>query len=415
MAEIISLRPKRQLWMILAIVFFGFIGLSMPYLIFPSLFLDPTRSIIPSDGNRSLFLGITLAAYPLGQFFGSPILGALSDDYGRRKIMSGSLLITASCTLVTALSIEGKMLWLLISSRFVAGLMEGNLAIARSMAADIKQLSKQETFGKISAASSIAYLLGPLLGGLLSDATLYPSFALSTPFFMMCILFVCLSLVSFFMIAEKSIATVITKRSTWERINFFQRLRVLFRNKKMKFLLIMVSLFTLAVDIFYEFGPVYLTVKWMIGPAELAIYNGMLCVGITIGSGWLVTALSKHYSNQIVISSAIAGFIATMMGIVFVNQHVLMLLLFFSIGCAIGITTTHLTVQVSDAASEKMQGEVMGAQTSLRVLGDALICLLGGVLLLLSSKIILVMAAGIALWTMYFYLRSSSRYCINHH
>lgn len=412
MSEIISKQtPKRQLGIILAIVFFGFLGLSMPYLIFPSLFLDPSHSMIPSDwseSSRSLFLGITLAAYPLGQFFGSPILGAFSDDYGRRKIMSGSLLVSGGCTLLTALSIEGNVLWLLISSRFVAGLMEGNLAIARSMAADIKQLSKHETFGKINAAASVAYILGPLLGGLLSDKSVYSHFTLSTPFFIMCVLFLCLSLASFFMVAEKPISARISKRSIWERINFVQRFKVLFRNKKLKFLLVMVSLFTLAVDIFYEFGPVYLTVKWMISPLELAIYNGMLCVGLAIGNGWLAAVLSKHYSVQTVVSLAMIGFAITIMGIVFVDQHLLMLLFFLGIGFTIAIVTTNLTVQVSDAVSEKIQGEVMGVQTSIRVLGDALICLLGGVLLLISSKIILIVAAGIVFWTVSCYLRKPS-------
>ncbi len=81
--------PKFQLWVILSIVFFGFLGLSIPYLIFPSIFLNPAYTILPptwSEAERGMFLGITLAAYPLGQFIGSPILGSLSDEYGRRKV-----------------------------------------------------------------------------------------------------------------------------------------------------------------------------------------------------------------------------------------------------------------------------------------------------------------------------------------
>jgi len=79
---------RKQFWVILVIVFLGFIGISMPYLIFPALFLNPAYSFLPTtwgDSSRALFLGITLAAYPLGQFFGSPILGSLSDEYGRKK------------------------------------------------------------------------------------------------------------------------------------------------------------------------------------------------------------------------------------------------------------------------------------------------------------------------------------------
>ena len=54
-------------------------------------------------------------------------------------------------------------------------------------------------------------------------------------------------------------------RTVWQRINFIQRMSVLFSNKKLKFLLLISTAFTLAVDMFYEFGPVYLTVKWTLG------------------------------------------------------------------------------------------------------------------------------------------------------
>ena len=189
-------KQKRQFWVILVIVFIGFLGISMPYLIFPSLFLNPAYSILPESwggSSRALFLGITLAAYPLGQFIGSPILGSLSDDYGRKQLLSGSLLISAICNLFSGLAIEWHHLGLLIASRFAAGLMEGNVAIARAMAADITTISKHETFGKINAAASIAYLLGPLLGGLMTEKDLFEDLTFSTPFYFTCILFFCLA------------------------------------------------------------------------------------------------------------------------------------------------------------------------------------------------------------------------------
>lgn len=135
-------KQKRQFWVILTIIFLGFLGISMPYLIFPALFLNPAYSILPtgwSQSSHALFLGITLAAYPLGQFIGSPILGALSDDYGRKQVLAGSLIVSAIANLFTGFAIDWHFLGLLIASRFIAGIMEGNIAIARVMATDIKK------------------------------------------------------------------------------------------------------------------------------------------------------------------------------------------------------------------------------------------------------------------------------------
>ena len=82
---------KQQLWIILLIVFIGFIGTSIAYPIFPPLFLHPEQgSIVPvtwHESMRGIFLGIALAVYPLGQFIGSPILGGCSDRYGRKRML----------------------------------------------------------------------------------------------------------------------------------------------------------------------------------------------------------------------------------------------------------------------------------------------------------------------------------------
>ncbi|HAB99117.1 MAG TPA: MFS transporter [Parachlamydiales bacterium] len=396
----------RQFWVILLIVFLGFLGISIPYLIFPPLFLNLEYSFLPlswGESSRALFLGVTLAAYPLGQFIGSPILGALSDDYGRKHLLSASLVVTAICNFFTALAIAKQHVGMLIISRFLAGLMEGNIAIARAMCADLNKLSKHDTFGKINAVTSIAYLIGPFLGGLMSDKSLLEGLTTSTPFFFICVLFVFLAGLSALVLKNSPKAGTKKARTLWQRFNFIKRMSALFSNQRLKTLMIASTCFTLAVDIFYEFAPVYLTVKWTLGPAQLIFYNGALCLGLAVGNGWLPAFTSTRTSNRRLIIGAIGGFAFFLTGIVTTNSHFFMLLGFGLCGLAIGLAVTLLTVNISDSVSDSMQGEVMGTQVSLRVLGDSIICLLGGVLLIQSSKIILVLAASISLVTMLYY------------
>lgn len=398
---------KKQFWVILIIVFLGFVGISMPYLIFPALFLNPDYSIVPSswgDTTRAIFLGITLAAYPLGQFLGSPILGSLSDDYGRKPLLAGSLLIAGLSNLLSGWSIAWQYLGLLIFSRFLAGLMEGNIAIARAMASDLKLLSKHETFGKINAVASIAFLIGPLLGGLMTDKFLFKELTTSTPFYTIFVLFIALAGLSTFALKKTSAITPKEIRSFWQRINLIKRLSLLFTNKQLQSLMIISTCFTLAVDIFYEFGPVYLTVKWTFVPSDLITYNAGLCIGLALGNGWLPAWTSKFISNQrLIILSSIAGFSFLLIGIVQTNSTALMLFLFSISGIVIGLAVTLITVKISNSVEDAIQGEVMGVQLSLRVLGDGMICLFGGFLLLLSSKIILLFASLLAAGTFAYY------------
>ena len=399
-------KDKRQFLVILTIVFFGFVGISIPYLIFPALFLNPSFSILPvdwSETSHALFLGITLAAYPLGQFIGAPILGALSDDYGRKNILTLSLLITAFCNLFTGFAIARHHLGLLIISRLIAGFMEGNIAIARAMAADIKTISKHKTLGRINAITSIGYLIGPLLGAVMTDKNIWEGATTSTPFFFICLLFFCLTGLSALMFKQSVIKTAIKVRTFKQRINFIKNISELFSNKQVKSLMIASTLFTLAVDIFYEFGPVYLTIKWTLSPPQLILYNCVLCFSLAAGNGWLPTFLSSRISIRSLVTCSIGGFSLFIIGIVITGSSFLMLLLFALMGLAIGLAVTLITVKISDSVSDSIQGEVMGTQLSLRVLGDAMICLFGGALLMLSSKLILIVAVAMSVISMFYY------------
>src|SRR3990167_4348613 len=86
---------RQQLWIILLIVFIGFVGTSIAYPIFPPLYLHPAHgSILPSawhENARSIFLGMPLPTYPLGEFVGSPILVGCSVRYGRKRMLILSL------------------------------------------------------------------------------------------------------------------------------------------------------------------------------------------------------------------------------------------------------------------------------------------------------------------------------------
>lgn len=399
-------QQRQQFWVILLIVFLGFLGISMPYLIFPALFINPTLSILPpewSEFSRALFLGITLAAYPLGQFFGSPILGSLSDDYGRKHLISITLLISAFCNVLTGYAIIHQQLTLLIISRFMAGLMEGNIAIARAMAADLTLLSKHETFGKINAVTSTGYLIGPLLGGLISDNSLSEYLTVATPFYFSAFLFIALAGLSTLVLKQGARSTA-AARSFWQRINLVKRLGELFSNKHLKFLMIISTSYTLAIDIFYEFAPVYLTVKWSLDPAQLVIYNAILCFTLAIGNGWLASFLSTRVSIRGTIISAIGLFSLLVLGVALTDSTVIMMLLFALCGLTISASMTLLTVKISNSVSDSIQGETMGVQLSLRVLGDAFICLFGGVLLFFSAKLILILAAVLSALTMGYYL-----------
>ncbi len=402
---------KKQLNIILLIVFIGFMGASLPYTIFAPLFLNHTHSIdlIPANwnlSNRGLMLGIALAAYPFGQFFGSPLLGGLSDRYGRKFMLILSLSLSAIGHLLAAISLTIHSLSLLLFSRFFTGLMEGNIAIVQSMAGDFKHIRKEFSFGRIFAIGSMGYILGPLLGGIISDNKIYHAFSYALPFYVATFV----ALITVFLSATQ--LTVFEQNSNnialLQRFNFYKRLKVLFSRRKLKNLLIVSIIFTFAVDIFYEFGPVYLTLLWQMSPSQIAIYNTTLCFGLILGSFNLASLSFFNTRTMIIISMLIT---ATAFGLMVLFQQVILtLFLFFLAGLGIAGTSTRLNVQISNNADKHIHGETIGNQFGLRMLGDSIICLLGGIMIAHNALLPIFLSTLIAITAFIFYHRASKNF-----
>lgn len=399
---------KQQLWIILLVVFMSFLGTSIAYPIFPPLFLHPSQgSIIPAtwpDSARSLLLGIALSVYPLGQFVGSPIFGGSSDRYGRKPVLMISLAGSVIGYLLTMLSLKFNLLWVLIASRFITGVMEGNIAIVRAMAAELGSISKYKSLGRINGVAAIGYVMGPLLGGFLSDNHLVSWFSYSFPFLLSTLFAFIAFIFALIKLKERGITTQ-SDITIWQRFNLIGRFRVLFKSSAtLKYLLICSTIFTFSIDIFYEFSPVYLTGLWAMTPAGIAVYTAILSIALATGSGWLPLFFSRYFSTHKVIAGAIF-IVAIIFGLMILfPSPIFVFILFGLVGLSIATANTNLMVQVSNAADKSIQGEAMGAQLSLRTLGDGIICLIGGWLIISSVMLPIIFCCLIATLSLIVYL-----------
>lgn len=114
------------------------VGIIIPVL--PALFFEPETSIVASSftsDQRSLLYGALLAVFPLLQFFGAPMLGSLSDRYGRKPVLLVSQTGTMLGYILLALAIYWQNLPLLFFSRMLPGFTGGNIAVILSSIADL--------------------------------------------------------------------------------------------------------------------------------------------------------------------------------------------------------------------------------------------------------------------------------------
>lgn len=138
------------------------IGLIMP--VMPDLIRETTGGTL---GQAAIWGGILSTAFAAMQFLFGPVLGALSDRFGRRPVLLVSLLVMAADYMVMALA---GSIWLLLAGRVVGGITAATHSTASAYMADISEPhQKAANFGLIGAAFGVGFVLGPVIGGLLAE------------------------------------------------------------------------------------------------------------------------------------------------------------------------------------------------------------------------------------------------------
>lgn len=165
---------------VLPILFFtlmlDMVGTGMVFPIIPILFTDPSsHSFLLTGYSQSmqfLVAGLVTALFGLMQFIAAPVLGELSDAYGRKKLLTLGVGVLAVSQVVFGFGIEIASIGLILVARAVAGLAGANFSIAQAAIADVSEpKDRAKNFGIIGAAFGIGFILGPVLGGWIAGIT----------------------------------------------------------------------------------------------------------------------------------------------------------------------------------------------------------------------------------------------------
>jgi MFS transporter, DHA1 family, tetracycline resistance protein len=161
-------------------------GFGLVYPMMSALFGDPHSTLLPPDAApawRNFCLGLGYGVYPFFMFFGSSLMGALSDGFGRRRILLLCVFGLSASYFMMALGAILPSLWLLLAGRGLSGLMAGCQGIAQAAIVDVSgPADKARNMSVMSIAFSAGVIVGPVLGGVASDATIAPWFGYGTPF-----------------------------------------------------------------------------------------------------------------------------------------------------------------------------------------------------------------------------------------
>jgi MFS transporter, DHA1 family, tetracycline resistance protein len=155
--------PRHALVFILATILIDAIGVGLIFPMMPDLM---ARVGAADTGTGALWGGVLMAAYAAMQFIFAPIVGGLSDAFGRRPVLIVALATLAVDYAIMALATG---FWLLLIGRMLAGIAGATYITATAYLADISPPEKRAaSFGLIGATFGIGFVMGPALGGVLA-------------------------------------------------------------------------------------------------------------------------------------------------------------------------------------------------------------------------------------------------------
>ncbi len=372
---------KSPLFIVFCIVLVDVLGIGILIPVIPLLLTDPTypyhlSSLTIAEGY--VLLGFLTAIYPLMQFIATPLLGQLSDRVGRKPVLAVSLLGTSLSYVVFAIAIITKNIPLLFISRAVDGITGGNISVAQAAIADSTTPEKRaRSFGIIGAAFGMGFVIGPFLGGKLSDPTLISWFDAATPFWFAAILAFLNMLAVLFLFNET------LKEKTHHAFHFFQSIMNIgkaFALPKLRKLFSVTFLFHSGFTFYTTFFGAYLIFKFGFSQGNIGDYFAFVGVCIALTQAVVTGFVGKRFSPYAIISVALLGVSATVLSFVLVESSWMLYAITLPQAVCMGLIMANLNGLISRSGDPRKQGEVLGIAASVQALAQTIPPMIGGYL-----------------------------------
>ncbi len=379
---------------ILLTAFIDMIGIGLIIPIISPLIINNVGGILPSflADQRELVYGLLTACYPLAQFFGAPLLGALSDRHGRKPMLMISLFGSMVGYAVFAYGIIIGNLWVILGARLLDGFTGGNISIVFSAVGDISDgKSRAKNFGMIGMMAGLGFILGPSMGGILANPELVDWFNPSTPFLAAALL--CATNVGLvYFLFKETIKVRTTKKIGL--FSGFQNLKIGFTLPNLRSLFTVGFLATFGFSFFTQFFSVYMVKHFHYDETDLGYIFGYIGICIAIVQGGLVRIASKYFSAQSILKVTMLGLALSIPAVLLPAGLAGILMVLFFLAVFHGLGQPNLNSLVSGEAEPGQQGLVMGINQSMASFGNSLPPLIGGVLGVLSYQMPIV-AGGV--------------------
>ena len=341
-------RSRLTLTCILVTILLDMIGVGIIVPVLPELLEDLTGG---SVANAAVIGGYLVFTYAFMQFVFSPVLGNLSDRFGRRPILLCSLLGLTFDYLMMSIA---PVVWYLFIGRVIAGIAGAALATATAYMADITPPHKRtHRFGLIGAAFGLGFIIGPVIGGELGE------FGPRVPFYAAAGLAFANFLFGLLVLPE-SLPKPMRRKFDIRRANPFGAVLALRKYPAVLWLLVVLFFLQLATQALPQVFPYFPVEVFNFTSSSIGRTLGAFGIGFAFSQAVLAAPLSKGIGEPAVGIVGLLAAATAFAGIAF-SADVYQLYLFIALGTVSGLAPPAINGVLSRQVPDNSQGELQGA------------------------------------------------------
>lgn len=355
--------------LMIAITFLTTIGMTIVFPVLPFIL----QQYVP-EASLALWVGVLESVYALCAFVAAPVLGSLSDRYGRKPILVISVLGSAAGFAMFGI---GGALWVLLVSRVVDGLTAGDMPVMFAYVADITPPEKRaQRYGLLGALGGIGFMVGPAIGALLANINL------SAPVFATAAIAALVGLVSAAVLPESLAPQNRSKQVKLEELHPFKVISAAFARKELRPLLIGITLIGIPFAFFGNNVSVLALDEIHWGPTEVGLLLSGVGVTDIVIQGVLLGFLVRKFGERGVVVGGMAGQLIGCVGLALVAGILPLPWLLASAGLVFaagqGGMQAALDGLMSASVGADEQGWLAGGLSSLGSAVQMIVPLLGG-------------------------------------
>ena len=347
---------KLPIFVIFTTVVLDSMGIGIIIPVMPALFADVTGTEKISD--IAIWGGLLASTFALMQFIFGPILGALSDRYGRKPILLLALFVMAAYYLLMGFA---QTLWLLFLGRLIGGITAATHATANAYMADISSPEeKAARFGMLGAGFGLGFVLGPLIGGLLGE------WGPRAPFFAAAMLAAANGVLCYFVLKE-SLKTKNRREFMWYRANPIGAILDLRKFEGIYSLLLVFLLFTIGTSIYAAIWPFFTVERFNWSPGMIGISLTIYGVCFAIVQGVLVRPAIKIWGEKKTIIIGFCFEFSAMVTFAFLTDGKILIILIPLASLGV-LAQPAIQAILSKSVGDDRQGAIQGVASSLNAI-----------------------------------------------